>query len=116
MDLDSEITLTIKGTGNQYILPDEILTVSGGTCRFDDLPTEIIVNDKKVENISKIIYNLTREENTIVLRWNYKITDCCGMFYDLQNITNIDLSKFDSSSVTDMRGMFFGCTSLTSLD
>jgi len=38
------------------------------------------------------------------------------MFYDLKNITKIDLSKFDSSQVTSMAYMFTGCNNLKSID
>ena len=116
LNLNSEITIIVGKTESQYILSDESVQISGKTCKFDNLPSEIIVNDNQVEEIGKIIYNLNNEENTIVMRWNYEITDCCGMFYNLPNIINIDLSNFDSSSIEDMRGMFFNCISLTSLN
>ena len=38
------------------------------------------------------------------------------MFYDCSNITEIDLSNFDTSKVEKMDYMFHGCSSLTSLD
>lgn len=43
-------------------------------------------------------------------------TDASYMFYDCQNLTDIDVSKFDSSHVTDMTWTFRGCSSLTNLD
>jgi surface protein len=39
-----------------------------------------------------------------------------AMFYGCSNLTSLDLSTFDTSSVTDMYGMFEGCSGLTSLD
>ena len=39
-----------------------------------------------------------------------------GMFHDCSGLTSLDLSRFDTSEVTDMRDMFSGCSSLTSLD
>jgi surface protein len=39
-----------------------------------------------------------------------------GMFYNCSNLTSLDLSGFDTSSVTSMLGMFYSCSSLTSLD
>ena len=47
---------------------------------------------------------------------DYQVTNCIGMFYGMNNITKIDLSKFDSSQVTTMSYMFYDCISLTSLD
>ena len=46
--------------------------------------------------------------------WNYGF-----YFYDNMNqdqITSFDLSKYDTSNVTDMGHMFYGCSGLTSLD
>ena len=39
-----------------------------------------------------------------------------GMFYGCSSLASLDLSSFDTSSVTDMRGMFNDCSSLASLD
>ena len=38
------------------------------------------------------------------------------MFYNLPKLTSLDLSSFNTSNATNMRGMFSGCKSLTSLD
>ena len=38
------------------------------------------------------------------------------LFYDLKNVTEINLERADTSKVTDMRYMFYNCTSLQSLD
>ena len=38
------------------------------------------------------------------------------MFYYCKNLKSLDISKFDTSAVTDMRSMFNGCSSLTYLD
>ena len=34
------------------------------------------------------------------------------MFYELQNIIEIDLSNFDASEVNDMQWMFYNCENL----
>ena len=39
-----------------------------------------------------------------------------GTFLGCQSLTSLDLSKWDTSNVTDMSWMFVGCYSLTSLD
>ena len=44
------------------------------------------------------------------------VTDMSGMFEGCSSLTSLDLSNFDTSNVTDMGGMFYGCSSLTSLD
>ena len=44
------------------------------------------------------------------------VTDMSWMFYGCPSLTSLDLSRFDTSNVTDMSDMFEGCSSLTSLD
>ncbi|MBR5089192.1 MAG: BspA family leucine-rich repeat surface protein, partial [Ruminiclostridium sp.] len=41
---------------------------------------------------------------------------CYNLFGDFGGVTDIDLSKADTSKVTDMRAMFIRCTSLVNLD
>ena len=43
-----------------------------------------------------------------------KYTSC--WFRNCENITSLDLSKLDTSKVTDMSGMFYNCIVLTTLD
>ena len=45
-----------------------------------------------------------------------KVTNMGGMFSGCSNITKLDLSYFDTSNVTNMSGMFGECNGLTSLD
>lgn len=43
-------------------------------------------------------------------------TDMRNMFYRCTSLTNISLKNFNSTNVTNMCNMFYGCTSLTNLD
>ena len=45
-----------------------------------------------------------------------EVTSMSWMFYGCYRLTNIDLNSFNTSKVTDMGRMFSGCSSLTSLD
>ena len=45
-----------------------------------------------------------------------EVTNMNGMFIGCSGLTNLDVSNFDTSQVTDMSRMFFLCSSLTSLD
>ena len=45
-----------------------------------------------------------------------QVTDMSGMFLGCSSLTEIDLSHFDTSQVTNMNGMFMECSSLTALD
>ena len=38
------------------------------------------------------------------------------MFEGCTNLTNIDLSSFNTQNVTNMEGMFFNCSNLTNID
>ena len=120
---DSEIIITIKGKGNQPILNNKsqelYSSIAGGNyidMPFGIKPSEILVNDKKINKIDFYVYNLTEEENIITIKFNETITNCNAMFCGLKNITKIDFSKFDSSKVTNMEQMFHGCSNLISLD
>ena len=44
------------------------------------------------------------------------VTDMYGMFYGCSSLTSLDLSTFNTANVTKMTYMFNGCTSLTSLN
>ena len=45
-----------------------------------------------------------------------EVTSMYGMFFYCSSLTSLDLSSFNTSNVTDMYDMFNGCSSLTSLD
>ena len=44
------------------------------------------------------------------------VTNMSSMFYGCTSLTSLDLSSFNTTNVTNMYGMFYGCSSLTSLD
>ena len=52
------------------------------------------------------ICNLDKNYNNITLIFDYQIETCNSMFDGLRNITEIDLSNFDASKVTDFHWMF----------
>jgi surface protein len=45
-----------------------------------------------------------------------KVTNMEGMFYGCSNLTDLDLRSLKTSSVTNMKAMFYGCSSLEKLD
>ena len=113
----SEITIIIREQGNQYILNNEKDPMIGEEyLPFEYEPDQILVNGVVQEYTGKIVYNLTEEENYITMKWKEPIGNCNGMFYQLSNITYIDLPKFDSSRVTQTSFMLFSCLSLTSIN
>ena len=44
------------------------------------------------------------------------VTNMVSMFYGCLGLTSLDVSKFNTSKVTDMASMFYHCSGLTSLD
>ena len=112
----SEITITIKGSGNQYILNNDSLYIDNKYFNFTHIPDKILINGDPQNYTGYMVYNLEKEENDITLIFNDLLTDCNAMFYNLSNIIKIDLSKFDSSMVTEMACMFYDCTSLISIN
>ena len=112
----SEINITINGTGKQLILSnysgDGIFSTRG----FNLLPNETLVNGVPQSSNDKYVDNLVNQTNIITLRWYYQVTTCSRMFYDLNNITIIDLSNFDTSKVKSFLYMFYNCTSLKSIN
>ena len=73
------------------------------TIRSFDLPTRI--NFSSLGSLISVEYLNTSN-----------VTSMNSMFYDCQNLTSLDTSKFDTSNVTDMYSMFNGCQKLKSLD
>ena len=97
----SQISLIINGTGNQQILSYP---------KFK--PYKILVNDE-IQNTTDItVYGLKKQINNVTLIWDNLFNDCLGMFENLNNIIEIDCSKFDSSEVTNMWSMFYHCEEL----
>ena len=44
-----------------------------------------------------------------------EVTNMGGMFYNCSNLTSLDLSGFDTQNVYEMNNMFFGCSKLTTI-
>ena len=103
----SEITITINGTGDQKIISDRT---------FNNTPNQIYVNDILQNYTGYMVYNLKNNINKIRMEWNYTLINCNFMFYHLENIIEIDMSKFDSSKVINMKYMFGGLSTIKSLN
>ena len=108
----SEITITIKGTGEQKIINN--LPING--YEIDLKPSRILINNIPQDYTDYTVRDLINEENNITMIWDYDLDNCNAMFYSLGNIISVDLSNFDSSHVTIMRDMFYDCISLTSIN
>ena len=104
---NSKIRLKIRGKGYKYIFSTNFLSKY--------YPKEIYINWNKQYLINSSYY-FNEIDNFIELIWDNNINNCKNIFSQCEDITEIDLSNFDTSEVTDMSSMFFGCSSLKSLE
>ena len=86
----------------------------------EELDTSTMTSDNIISTDDSEVPIYIWYDNGIIYWWSeaqkvYLNPDSSDMF-EFRNITNIDLSKLDTSKVTDMHDMFTGCESLTSLD
>ena len=111
----NEITMKIKGAGMQKIV----------NCSNVDSPNIIYLNEQiiNIDNIENCcIIKITSQEsnenkiNTIKLIWNNSLSSMSSMFYGCSSLISLNLSNFDTSNVNDMSYMFYNCFSLISLD
>ena len=104
---NNEITIKIKGNGEQKILSDKY---------ENELPYEIIINNKE-EFYTNNTIDLDEQLNNITLKWHEnQLTNSSKMFEELTNIIEFDFSKFDSLNIIDMSYMFLNCSSLKYLN
>ena len=63
-----------------------------------------------------MFYECKALTNLDVSNWNTSnVTNMYAMFNDCNSLTTLDVSNWDTSNVTDMRHMFAGCTLLTTI-
>ena len=101
-----EVTLKVNGVGTKTVLGSSFTP-----------PNQVYLNGvSKTLDSDKHIY-VDDAGKQIKLVWSSSTVDSfLQMFKGCNEITEIDLSKFDTSSITDMSYMFHGCTSLTSVN
>ena len=112
----SYITIKINGTG-YFKVYSNYKNNEWNSHNFPH-PNEIHINGI---NQSSIYYSqsLNQTENIIKLIWNDNIKNIFStsyMFRDCYNITEIDLSNFDTTNVYWMDYMFDNCYELTSIN
>ena len=104
----SYITLKIKGPGKKYIYRSE------GSFAKENRPN-IVKKDDIVINPQEGVYNFDNGINRVILEWTKVLIDCSHIFHGCPDITEIDLSHFQTSKVIKMGSMFRECYSLTSI-
>jgi len=75
----------------------------------------------KVDKVEDMEHMFGSDHNLIEIKFSSlfktsKVTNMKNMFYGCSSLTSLDVSSFDTTSVTTMSGMFSYCSSLTELD
>ena len=105
-----EIKLKVKGTGLKNIL-------SASSPYIYQCPSNIYLNEILIQDYDDCHYiDIKESDSEIKLIWNNNIESTKGMFYNCIDITEIDMTKFDTALVTDMSYMFAFCNSLKCLN
>ena len=111
----SKISLKVKGEGYNTILGTDSNIDTNNNFNGMNFLIEIKINGK-TEATKKKMYYFNELDNSVDLIWNDNIDNCDNMFYECENITEIDLSGFITTKVASMGRMFFSCISLTSIN
>ena len=75
----------------------------------------IEINNEKI--LFSYKYKFKKEgKYTIKYSFHNLLTNCNYMFRECKNLTNLDLSNFNTQNVENMSGMFYNCSSLTNLN
>lgn len=75
------------------------------------------LDTRNVKDMYCMFYNCQNINNLDFSKFNTKnVTDMYYMFNGCATLNSIDLSSFDTQNVLDMNGMFWGCESAVSID
>ena len=113
----SPITVNVESSGGEdewYITDARYLFYYGARL---DIMDDILPKLKDVTVMSSMFNGCLNLTNVDVSKWDTsKVTSMQDMFNYCLNLTNVDVSKWDTSKVTSMNGMFCNCSKLTRLD
>ena len=76
---------------------------------------EIKINGESIPFCYHYKFNKTGKYN-IQYSFSIKLTNINYMLYDCNSLTNIDLSKFNTQNVINIKAIFSGCNTLTNID
>ena len=113
---------TVNETVSDGIYTVEISSDSDfSSCSFNGKSNLLTVECLKVTNKVTSMKNMFNSCNQLtqldMSNWDTSnVTDMSNMFYACRKFIQLDLSNWDTSSVTTMKSMFNTCTSLTQLD
>lgn len=114
----SELVKSIGHTQKAFVVETND---SEGYISIDGVKKIIPANSIKAFRFNNTFFSMG-SNNTGIKSFRFLVTDTSNftnmsyMFYGCSSLTTLDLSNFDTSSVTKMEQMFMNCLSLTSLD
>ena len=103
----SKITIKIAEKGRQEILSTNY---TGG------YPTRTYINGVSTTPSGGRIVNLNAKNSIVRMEWDYNLANISYMFYQLTNITEVDLSEVNCAQIWNMSNMFSGCSNITSIN
>ena len=121
-DFNKRIKQLAGNANADYSTKDENITKIKRETNVNNIPSGVIGNSSNVVSTSDsyypvyvwykdgVIYYYSEGSNILLNSSSF------SMFRDLSKVTEIDLSGFDTSNVTDIGSMFSGCSSLISLN
>ena len=99
---------TTGKTGSILIFGSGNYNISEMYCNGEKIKYDVIYKSNSDSEI-RINIALLRNGNEIEIYWNNKLFSTYKMFYYCTDIISIDLSNFNTSSVTNIYSMFYGC-------
>ena len=116
---DTDINNKIYFLDNEYIENDIKRSSHNNLKELNELNTELYIkkeNKEKKEKYKKYFIPEEKGIYNIKLKFNINLTDCSYMFAGCEKIINMDLIKFNTKYVKNMRYMFYGCQNLKSIN
>ena len=104
----SEVTLKIKGTGNIKFFYDSFFQIYNH-CEIH-LNDSFYITEKNEYYFYPNINLENNDINFVKIIWNDTILSTRNMFENCTKIIEMDLSNFDTSNVSSMSKMFYGCS------
>ena len=115
----SKLGFEISESDGEYVLILKGNVSTAGIGDYRDFATKITASEDAVlpADCYKLFYNFKCvTEIDLSKADTSNVTDMSYMFNDCSRLTSLDLSSFDTSNVTNMAYMFSNCSNLTSLN
>ena len=115
---DNQNEIQLLHDYNDYILDEKksYLKAKELNKKIFEEEIELHVNGEKIP--FSYNYKITDEKKEIKVKFKFKkrLNSMSYMFYYCSNLTNINLSSFDTKNITDMSYIFWYCSNLTNIN